>query len=182
MWIEGPYIALHLRLEKDVWVRTGCLTGLGLEYDETIARTRESRPEYLTGRLNMSHIQRRHAGLCPFSAAEMARFLKALGAPSSARVYIAGGEPFGGPLALQPLAAEFHNLVNKEILAREGELSPYINRSSALAAIDYVVSLSSNVFVPSHGGNMGRAMQVSVISPLHVYSCLQLLEQNQLNI
>lgn len=73
MWIEGPYIALHLRMEKDVWVRTGCLTGLGLEYDETIAKIRESQPEYLTGKLNMSHIQRRLAGLCPLNASEIAR-------------------------------------------------------------------------------------------------------------
>lgn len=41
------------------------------------------------------------------------------------------------------------------MLAQEGELSPYINKSSALAVIDYIVSLSSNVFVPSHRGNMG---------------------------
>ncbi|KAL5750732.1 hypothetical protein ACOSP7_025335 [Xanthoceras sorbifolium] len=159
MWIEGPYVALHLRLEKDVWVRTGCLTGLGPEYDETITKVRESQNEYLTGKLNMSHVQRRFAGLCPLNALEMARFLKALGAPGNARVYIAGGQPFGGPAGLQPLAAEFPNLVTKEMLAREGELSPYINRSSALAAIDYIVSLNSDVFVHSHGGNMGRAMQ-----------------------
>lgn len=73
MWIEGPYIGLHLRLEKDVWVRTGCLTGLGPEYDHIIAKVRESQPEYLTGRLNMSYTQRRHAGLCPLNALEMAR-------------------------------------------------------------------------------------------------------------
>ncbi|KAH0975341.1 hypothetical protein GBA52_017240 [Prunus armeniaca] len=48
-WIEGPYIALHLWLEKDVWVRTGCLTGLGPEYDDIITKIRESQPEYLTG-------------------------------------------------------------------------------------------------------------------------------------
>ena len=40
-------------------------------------------------------------------------------------------------------------------------LSQYINKSSALAAIEYIVSLNSNVFVPSHGGKMGRAVQVS---------------------
>ena len=92
------------------------------------------------------------------------RLLKALGAPSAARIYTAGGEPFGGDKALEPLVAEFPNLVTKEKLAKEGELSPFLNKSSALAAIDYIVSLSSDVFVPSHGGNMGRAMKVSPIT------------------
>lgn len=73
MWIEGPYIGLHLRLEKDVWVRTGCLTGLGPQYDHIIAKLRESQPEYLTGRLNMTYTQRRLAGLCPLNAFEVAR-------------------------------------------------------------------------------------------------------------
>ena len=75
-------------------------------------------------------------------------------------MYRAGGEPFGGAQALQGLVEEFPNVVTKEMLAREGELSPYINRSSAMAALDYIVSLSSDVFLPSHGGNMGRVMQV----------------------
>ncbi|GMN56793.1 hypothetical protein TIFTF001_025901 [Ficus carica] len=159
MWIEGPYIALHLRLEKDVWVRTGCRTGLGPEYDDVITKVRNSQPEFLTGSLNMTYAQRRLAGLCPLNALEMARLLKALGAPRTTHIYNAGGEPFGGCKALQPLIAEFPNLVTKEMLAREGELSPFANKSSALAAIDYIVSLSSDVFVPSHGGNMGRALQ-----------------------
>ncbi|OVA17549.1 GDP-fucose protein O-fucosyltransferase [Macleaya cordata] len=159
MWIEGPYIAIHLRLEKDVWIRTGCRTGLGPSFDDIIAKERDSRPEFLTGRLNMSENHRRLAGLCPLNALEVARLLKGLGAPRSAPVYCAGGEPFGGTLALQPLITEFPNLVTKETLAREGELAPFINKSSALAAIDYIVSLSSDVFMASHGGNMGSAMQ-----------------------
>lgn len=73
MWIEGPYIALHLRLEKDVWVRTGCLTGLGSEFDLVIAETRMAQPRYLTGRLNMSYTERRLAGFCPLNAYEIAR-------------------------------------------------------------------------------------------------------------
>ncbi|KAF9619839.1 hypothetical protein IFM89_009590, partial [Coptis chinensis] len=157
MWIEGPYIGLHLRLEKDVWLRTGCRTGLGPKFDSVIAEERKSNPEFLTGRLNMTYDQRRLAGLCP--AQEVARLLKALGAPRSARLFAAGGVPLGGSEALQPLKEEFPDLVTKEILAKEGELAPYVNRSSALAAIDYIISLSSDVFMPSHGGNTGRVMQ-----------------------
>ncbi|XP_022729664.1 uncharacterized protein At1g04910-like [Durio zibethinus] len=159
MWIEGPYIALHLRPEKDVWVRTGCLTGLGPEYDRIITQIQKSQPQYLTGRVNMSYAQRRLSGLCPLNALEMARLLKGLGAPRNARFYIAGGEPFGGTKALQPLTAEFPNLVTKEMLASEGELLPFLNSSSALSALDYVVSFNSDLFIPSHGGNMGQALQ-----------------------
>ncbi|KAF5194459.1 O-fucosyltransferase [Thalictrum thalictroides] len=159
MWIEGPYIALHLRLEKDVWIRTGCRTGLGPVFDRIVAEEQKSSPEYLTGRLNMTYDQRRLAGLCPLNVFEVARLLKGLGAPCSARLYVAGGEPFGGTQALLPLKKEFPDLVTKEMLGKEQELAPYINRSSALAAIDYIISLSSTVFMPSHGGNMGRAMQ-----------------------
>ncbi|KAE8672295.1 putative beta-glucosidase [Hibiscus syriacus] len=159
MWIEGPYVALHLRLEKDVWVRTGCLTGLGPEFDKIVTGIQKSQPQYLTGRVNMSSSQRRLSGLCPLNALEMARLLKALGAPKTTRFYIAGGEPFGGTKALAPLAAKFPNLVRKEMLAHDGELSPFLNSSSALSAIDYVVSFNSDIFIPSHGGNMGRALR-----------------------
>ncbi|KAM7483441.1 hypothetical protein LguiB_008024 [Lonicera macranthoides] len=159
MWIEGPYIAIHLRLEKDVWIRTGCSTGLGPKYDQIIANDRGSHPEFLTGKSNMSYTQRKLSGQCPLNAFEVTKLLKGLGAPRGARVYIAGGEPFGGKKALKPLLEEYPNLVTKEMLAKEGELRPYTKRPSVLAAIDYIVSLSSDVFVPSHGGNMGRAME-----------------------
>lgn len=66
-------------------------------------------------------------------------------------------------MALKPLIQEFPNVMTKDSLAREGELLQFANRSSALAAIDYIVALSSDVFLPSHGGNMGRAMQVKLI-------------------
>lgn len=73
MWIEGPYIALHLRIEKDVWVRTGCDTGLGPDYDTIIAKERDSNPDFLTDKLNITNAARRLAGLCPLSAREVAR-------------------------------------------------------------------------------------------------------------
>ncbi|KAJ8899174.1 hypothetical protein K2173_012350 [Erythroxylum novogranatense] len=156
---RGPYLALHLRLEKDVWVRTGCLPGLSLEYDEMVNNERKRRPELLTARSNMSYHDRKLSGLCPLNAVEVPRLLKALGAPGDARIYWAGGEPLGGKEALVPLTREFPYVYNKEDLALPGELEPFAKRASLMAAIDYIVSVNSDIFMPSHGGNMGHTIQ-----------------------
>ncbi|XP_019186948.1 PREDICTED: uncharacterized protein At1g04910-like [Ipomoea nil] len=156
---KGPYLALHIRMEKDVWVRTGCLPGLSREYDEMISNERKRRPELLTSRSNMSYHERKLAGLCPLNAFEVSRLLKALGAPRTARIYWAGGIPLGGKEALLPLTTEFPHFYNKEDLALAGELEPFAKKASLMAAIDYIVSEKSDVFMPSHGGNMGHAIQ-----------------------
>eukprot|EP00250_Pteridium_aquilinum_P023931 c2796_g1_i2 orf=495-2288(-) len=159
MWESGPYVALHLRLEKDVWVRTGCLPGLGPKFDDEVRQARIENPHLLTGRSNMTYTDRKLAGLCPLNAAEVSRLLKGLGASKGTRIFWAGGEPLGGDLALKPLIDEFGHLYNKNNLALPGELEPFANKASSLAAIDYLISLHSDVFMPSHGGNMARALQ-----------------------
>ncbi|KAJ1434403.1 putative O-fucosyltransferase, plant [Sesbania bispinosa] len=156
---KGPYLALHLRMEKDVWVRTGCLPGLSPEFDEIVNKERIQRPELLTARSNMTYHERKMAGLCPLNAVEVTRLLKALGAPKNARIYWAGGQPLGGKEALLPLIQEFPYFYSKEDLALPGELQPFEKKASLMAAIDYIVSEKSDVFMPSHGGNMGHAIQ-----------------------
>jgi len=156
---KGPYLALHLRMEKDVWIRTGCLPGLSHEYDEIVNNERKQRPELLTARSNMTYHDRKLAGLCPLNALDVTRLLKAQGAPKDARIYWAGGQPLGGKEALLPLTQEFSHFYNKEDLALPGELEPLKSRASVMAAIDYIVSENSDVFMPSHGGNMGHALQ-----------------------
>ncbi|XP_076893476.1 O-fucosyltransferase 20-like [Bidens hawaiensis] len=156
---KGPYLALHLRMEKDVWVRTGCLLGLSSKYDQIIYNERKLRPELLTSRSNMTYHDRKLAGLCPLNALEVTRLLKALGAPKNARIFWAGGDPLGGKEALLPLIKEYPNFYNKEDLALPGELDKFANKASIMAALDYIVSENSDVFMPSHGGNMGHAIQ-----------------------
>ncbi|KAH0881323.1 hypothetical protein HID58_068717 [Brassica napus] len=156
---KGPYIALHLRLEKDVWVRTGCLTGLSSKYDEIARLEGIKRPELLTAKSSMTPNERKLAGLCPLNAKEVTRLLRALGAPRDARIYWAGGEPLGGKEALRPLTSEFPHLYNKYDIAFPLELKPFAKRASIMAAIDYIVCKESDVFMASHGGNMGRAIQ-----------------------
>ncbi|KAL3516565.1 hypothetical protein ACH5RR_023467 [Cinchona calisaya] len=156
---KGLYLALHLRMEKDLWVRTGCLPGLSHEYDEMINNERKQTPELLTSRSNMTYYERKLAGLCPLNALEVARLLKALGTPKTARIFWAGGNPLGGKEALQPITREFPNFYNKQDLALPGELEPFQKKASLMAAVDYIISENSDVFMPSHGGNMGHAIQ-----------------------
>ncbi|KAJ6794980.1 Uncharacterized protein M6B38_228730 [Iris pallida] len=157
---EGPYMALHLRLEKDVWVRTGCRTGLGRGADRKIDHERASNPRLLTSRSKLTARDRYVAGLCPLNANEISRMIKGLGTPKSTRIYWAGGEPFGGQkTALEPLRARFPNLHNKWSLTSAGELDGIRNKPSILAALDYIVCLKSKSFLASHGGNMASSLQ-----------------------
>ena len=87
------------------------------------------------------------------------RLLKALEVPKNGRIFWAGGNPLGGLEALSPLVTEFPNFYNKEDLALPGELEPFSKKASIMAAIDYIVSENSDVFMASHGGNMNHAIQ-----------------------
>nr|XP_043624362.1 O-fucosyltransferase 20-like [Erigeron canadensis] len=156
---KGPYLALHLRMEKDVWVRTGCLPGLSRKYDEIIQNERKSHPELLTSRSNMTYHDRKLAGLCPLTALEVTRLLKALGVPKDGQIFWAGGNPLGGSEVLSPLVTAFPNFYSKEDLGLPGELELYAKKASIMAAIDYIVSENSDVFMASHGGNMQHAIQ-----------------------
>lgn len=160
LWTPGPYLALHLRLEKDVWVRTGCLPGLGPELDEEILRARSlAGPKLLTSRKNLTYAERRAEGMCPLTGEDIARLLLALGATNRTRVFWAGGAPYGGERALAALRAAFPLLFNKESLATRGELAPLRPHANMLAAVDFLLCLNADVFLPSHGGNMAHVLQ-----------------------
>ena len=48
--------------------------------------------------------------------------------------------------------------VRKETLL-PSELSLFQNHSSQMAALDYMVSLASDIFIPSYDGNMARVVE-----------------------
>lgn len=49
--------------------------------------------------------------------------------------------------------------ISQEKLASAEELSPFIDHASQMAALDYIVSVESDIFIPTYSGNMARAVE-----------------------
>ncbi|XP_028052252.1 rhamnogalacturonan I rhamnosyltransferase 1-like [Camellia sinensis] len=103
--------------------------------------------------------KKRKAGLCPMTPEEAALTLRALDIDRNIQIYIAAGDIYGGKTRLASLAAAFPNLVKKETLLKPSELFPFQNHSSQMAALDYIVSVESDIFVATYGGNMAKVVE-----------------------
>ncbi|XP_022741235.1 uncharacterized protein At1g04910 [Durio zibethinus] len=154
---SGRYIALHLRYEKDMLAFTGCTYGLTDAESEELRIMRENTKHWKVKDINST--EQRIGGFCPLTPKEMGIFLQAIGYPPSTLIYVASGEIYGGDARLSELRSCFPNLVFKEKLATKEELKAFAQHPSQSAALDYIVSIESDVFVPSYSGNMARAVE-----------------------
>ncbi|CAL5384040.1 unnamed protein product [Camellia sinensis] len=153
----GPYIALHLRYEKDMLAFSGCTHDLSPEEADELKIIRENTVYWKVKDINST--EQRAKGYCPLTPKEVGIFLAALGFPSSTPIYIAAGEIYGGDSRMADLQLRYPLIMNKEKLASADELEPFINHASQMAALDYIVSVQSDIFIPSYSGNMARAVE-----------------------
>lgn len=153
----GRYIALHLRYEKDMLAFSGCSHGLFPEEADELTMIRQNTTHWKVKDINAT--EQRSKGFCPLTPKEVGLFLSALGFPSDTPIYVAAGEIYGGESRIAELRSRYPILMNKEKLASIEELEPFVNHASQMAALDYIVSVESDVFIPTYLGNMARAVE-----------------------
>ncbi|XP_039121043.1 rhamnogalacturonan I rhamnosyltransferase 1-like [Dioscorea cayenensis subsp. rotundata] len=154
---NGPFLVLHLRYEMDMLAFSGCTQGCTEEEAGELTRMRYAYPWWKEKVID-SDLKRKD-GLCPLTPEETALTLRALDIDRNIQIYIAAGEIYGGKRRLASLSASFPNLVRKETLLESSDLQFFQNHSSQMAALDYLVSLESDIFVPTYDGNMARVVE-----------------------
>ncbi|KAJ0975378.1 hypothetical protein J5N97_017343 [Dioscorea zingiberensis] len=154
---RGAFLALHLRYEMDMLSFSGCTHGCSKEEAEELKRMRYAHRWWKEKEIDSA--DKRLKGLCPLTPEETSLILQALGFDSSTQIYIASGETYGSARRLSALRAAFPRLVRKEMLLGREDLKQFQNHSSQMAALDYMVSIASDVFIPTFNGNMAKVVE-----------------------
>nr|CAD1826644.1 unnamed protein product [Ananas comosus var. bracteatus] len=84
---------------------------------------------------------------------------EALDIDRSVQIYIAAGEIYSKQKRMAALTAAYPDVLRKETILEPSDLRLFQNHSSQMAALDYLVSLESDVFVPTYDGNMAKVVE-----------------------
>uniref|UniRef100_A0A7N0UP18 O-fucosyltransferase family protein n=2 Tax=Kalanchoe fedtschenkoi TaxID=63787 RepID=A0A7N0UP18_KALFE len=144
---EGHFMSIHLRFEMDMLAFAGCFDIFTPEEQKILQKYRKE--NFAEKELVPS--QRRAIGKCPLTPEEVGLVLRAIGFDNSTRIYLAAGELFGGERFMKPFRALFPRLENHSSVDSSDELAEN-TRGLIGSAVDYMVCLLSDIFMPTYDG------------------------------
>ncbi|XP_035548459.1 O-fucosyltransferase 1 isoform X2 [Juglans regia] len=144
---EGHFMSIHLRFEMDMLAFAGCLD---IFTPQEQAILKKYRKENFAPKV-LDYNQRRAIGKCPLTPEEVGLILHAMGFDNSTRIYLAAGELFGGNRFIEPFRTLFPRLENHSSVEHTDELVENA-RGLAGSAVDYMVCLLSDIFMPTYDG------------------------------
>lgn len=151
----GKYVAVHLRFEEDMVAFSCCLYegGRAEKSEMDVIRQKSWKGKFKRRDRVIRPDLNRVSGKCPLTPLEVGMMLRGMGFDNNTSIYMASGKIYLPEKHLAPLQEMFPRLYTKESLATPEELAPFEGYSSRMAALDYTVSLLSEVFVTTQGGN-----------------------------
>ncbi|CAN6449493.1 unnamed protein product [Victoria cruziana] len=161
---SGKFVVLHLRFDKDMAAHSACDFGGGKAEKLALAKYRQVIWQGRVLNSQFTDEELRSKGRCPLTPEEIGLLLAALGFDNSTRLYLASYKVYGGEARISTLRKLFPWMDDKKSLASEEELAKVDGKASLLAAVDYYVSMHSDIFVSASPGNMHNALVITSLS------------------
>ncbi|KAF8377382.1 hypothetical protein HHK36_030759 [Tetracentron sinense] len=154
----GKFVVLHLRFDKDMAAHSACDFGGGKAEKLALAKYRQVIWQGRVLNSQFTDEELRNQGRCPLTPEEIGLLLAALGFDNSTRLYLASHKVYGGEARISALRKLFPLMEDKKSLTSEEERSKIKGKASLLAAVDYYVSMQSDIFISASPGNMHNAL------------------------
>ncbi|KAL0873397.1 hypothetical protein Bca101_023102 [Brassica carinata] len=154
----GKFVVLHLRFDKDMAAHSGCDFGGGKAEKLALAKYRQVIWQGRVLNSQFTDEELRNKGRCPLTPEEIGLLLSALGFTNNTRLYLASHQVYGGEARISTLRKLFPVIENKKSLASAEELAEVEGKASLMAAVDYYVSMKSDIFISASPGNMHNAL------------------------
>lgn len=154
----GKFVVLHLRFDKDMAAHSACDFGGGRAEKLALAKYRQVIWQGRVLNSQFTDEELRNQGRCPLTPEEIGLLLAALGFDNTTRLYLASHKVYGGEPRIATLRKLFPLMEDKKSLASSGERAHIMGKASLLAAVDYYVSMHSDIFISASPGNMHNAL------------------------
>ncbi|KAG5018889.1 hypothetical protein JHK87_014744 [Glycine soja] len=155
----GKFVVLHLRFDKDMAAHSACDFGGGKAEKLALAKYRQVLWQGRVLNSQFTDEELRNQGRCPLTPEEIGLLLAALSFNNRTRLYLASHKVYGGEARLATLSKLFPLMEDKKSLVSTEEMAKVKGKASLLAAVDYYVSMQSDIFISASPGNMHNALE-----------------------